>query len=111
MTRVNTGIQWEYAIRDYFIAKGYTVVRAAGSKGAIDLVAFNAQEIIFIQAKKEKTNTNYVKDEDRLRAVQIPSEGKKQMWIKQGTSVTIVQLDPTGNKLQLIQVKDMKVKK
>lgn len=41
----------EYKVRDLLIAEGYDVVRSAGSKGAIDLVAIKAGQILFVQVK------------------------------------------------------------
>jgi len=108
MTRVNSGVKFEYFIRDYLVKKGYEVVRAAGSKGAVDLVGLNEREVLLIQAKKEKQTKSYVKDETRLRAVVSPPNAKKQLWIKQGTSITIVQLDKKGNKIKMHTMKEMK---
>lgn len=45
------GRAFEYRVRDRFKAKGYEVLRAAGSKGPADLVAFKKGSIIFIQCK------------------------------------------------------------
>lgn len=39
MNNYARGRRKEYQVRDLFITKGYTVVRAAGSLGEIDLVA------------------------------------------------------------------------
>jgi Holliday junction resolvase len=35
----DTGRRWEWQVRDWFRARGYVVIRAAGSHGPADLVA------------------------------------------------------------------------
>jgi hypothetical protein len=45
------GRRAEWKSRDYLIACGYTVVRAAGSKGAFDLVAWKADGGMLVQVK------------------------------------------------------------
>ncbi|HEY4721038.1 MAG TPA: hypothetical protein VII92_04275, partial [Anaerolineae bacterium] len=46
-----SGRRAEYAARRRLQLNGYTVVRAAGSKGPIDLVAWNDSELRLIQIK------------------------------------------------------------
>lgn len=41
----------EYKVRDLLVDNGYDVVRSAGSKGAIDLVAIKPGQILFVQVK------------------------------------------------------------
>lgn len=110
MTRVNTGVAWEYKIRDYFLAKGYEVVRAAGSKGAVDLVMFNTQETVLIQAKKESRKLNYLDDELRLRDFSAPSHVRKQLWIKNKAKITVIELgeSESENEIRTMHRKDMK---
>jgi len=50
------GRKYEWKIRDRWRAKGYYVVRSAGSKGIIDLVAINpkTKKIVLIQCKSYK---------------------------------------------------------
>jgi Holliday junction resolvase len=40
MTQGTAGRRFEWKVRDALRADGYTVIRSAGSKGAVDLVAF-----------------------------------------------------------------------
>ena len=52
---VNTAAQGrriEWAVRDYLILNGYEVVRAAGSKGPADLVAFKSGQLLVISVKR-----------------------------------------------------------
>jgi Holliday junction resolvase len=53
VTRYETGRRFEYRVREYLVDNGYTVVRAAGSKGnsKIDLVAIKPGQLLFVQAK------------------------------------------------------------
>jgi len=46
------GRNFEYRVKKYFEAKGYFVVRSAGSKGVFDLIAITDGEIIGIQCKR-----------------------------------------------------------
>lgn len=89
MTRVNTGIQFEYKVRDYLRAKGYQVMRAAGSKGAIDLLAWKEETVLAIQCKKETRKQNYSSDWERLCAVSMPVAWKRQVLVKRGNTVYI----------------------
>lgn len=45
------GRRAEWRSRDWLQAQGYEVVRAAGSKGTFDLVAFNETEILLVNVK------------------------------------------------------------
>lgn len=52
---VNTAVQGrrvEHAIRDDLIARGFYVVRSAGSKGRVDLVAIGAGVVLLVQCKR-----------------------------------------------------------
>lgn len=89
MTRVNTGIVFEYKVRDYFKALGYEVMRAAGSKGAIDLLVWKGDRAVAIQCKKETRKQNYEKDWDWLVGVPIPMNWSRQLWVKRGDTVYI----------------------
>lgn len=55
-----SGKNFEYKVRDYFVNKGYFVVRSAGSKGIADLVAFNSRNAaeypLLIQCKHHAIN-------------------------------------------------------
>lgn len=51
MTSYSKGADFERACRDVLLAAGFAVVRATGSHTKIDLVAFRANELLFIQCK------------------------------------------------------------
>jgi Holliday junction resolvase len=63
MTQGTAGRRFEWKVRDALRADGYTVIRSAGSKGAVDLVAFKqwteklplysiVSHMLFVQAKR-----------------------------------------------------------
>lgn len=63
MTRYEVGRRFEWRVRRHFEKEGYFVVRAAGSKGPVDLVAVRksylapaqrAALVLFIQCKVRK---------------------------------------------------------
>ena len=87
MTRVNTGVAFEYKMRDYFKALGFEVMRAAGSKGAMDLLAWKGEQVIAMQCKKETKKKSYKEDWKRLLKKPMPKEWIRQLWIKRGEDV------------------------
>lgn len=48
MTHYQRGVYLERLARDLLHEQGYAVLRAADSKGAVDLAAFNAREVQLI---------------------------------------------------------------
>jgi len=57
-----SGRNFEYSVRDHLEAKGYVVVRSAGSHTPIDLVAFNKYGFNLIQCKHGKIKLSEIKD-------------------------------------------------
>jgi len=51
MTRYSDGYRFECTTRDALKTDGYEVIRSAGSKGKVDLVAFKTGQILFVQNK------------------------------------------------------------
>lgn len=51
MSQYRRGAEFERATRHALEADGYEVIRSAGSKGKVDLVAFKTGQILFIQNK------------------------------------------------------------
>lgn len=56
MSNYSDGRRFEYKVRDALAADGYFLIRAAGSKGLIDLVAFKPGQMLFVQAKRRDGN-------------------------------------------------------
>ena len=100
MTRYTMGVSFEYLVRDYLKAQGYSCVRSAGSKGAVDLVCWSPDEILFCQCKKESSKRTYQRDKQKLLSLPIPANGKLLLWIKRGQNV-IVHTIGTGKVCEL----------
>ena len=74
------GVYLERQARDELVKQGYVVVRSAGSRGPMDLVAIGAEEILLIQVKKKSSNVS--SGRDGLDGFLCPSNCKKQLWVK-----------------------------
>lgn len=62
MTNKNyiSGRRWEYKVKDQWEKDGYVVIRASGSHGDFDLVAFNPHLVdmpYFIQCKRTRSES------------------------------------------------------
>ena len=68
------GAYRERQARKLLEEEGYTVVRAAGSKGFADLVAFNSDHILFINVKLNQWPSP--SEREAARSVQLPSNGE-----------------------------------
>jgi len=55
------GRRLEYKVKHRLEAKGWYVVRSAGSKGLIDLVAIKPKKVLLIQVKRRKPGKRYLK--------------------------------------------------
>jgi len=51
MAQYHRGRAFEHAVRAQLVADGYDVIRSAGSKTKIDLVAFKTGQVLLIQCK------------------------------------------------------------
>lgn len=88
------GTKFEYVVRDYFKGRGFEVMRAAGSKGAVDLMAWNGKDVFLIQCKKEKKkNSSFREDVERMRGVATQPRWKRQLWVKRGKNVMVHDID------------------
>ena len=81
MTNYDRGVYLERKARDVLIQNGYVVIRSAGSRGPMDLVAIGANEIILVQVKKKGSNVSSGREE--LESFLCPSNCKKQLWVKE----------------------------
>lgn len=81
-TNYQSGVRIERNIVIFLREHGYSVLRSAGSKGVIDVVAYNTKTVRFIQSKTTKTSsTSYAKDIKSLLDLQIPEYCSKEFWI------------------------------
>ena len=53
MSHYRDGREFEYRVRAALIADGYDVIRSAGSKTKVDLVAFKPGQAVFVQCKRD----------------------------------------------------------
>lgn len=59
--------------------KFHTIIRSAGSRSSIDIVAISKSKIFLIQVKTGKGR--FKKEIRRLKRMKVPSSVKKQLWI------------------------------
>lgn len=52
MSHYRGGREFEYRTIRHLTTNGYEIVRSAGSKGKIDIVAFKLGELLFVQCKR-----------------------------------------------------------
>jgi len=86
------GRRAEYEARDILISEGYAVMRAAGSKGAADLVGVRADqaaytdqlEVLWVSCKRG-TGRADAAQRDRLRAL----PGRCEVWTRQRGGVWV----------------------
>jgi Holliday junction resolvase len=69
-TRYERGRNLEYRLKKQLEDEGYTVIRSAGSHSPVDLVAFNQEEVLFIQVKSSESQAK------RVEKIAVPSSCK-----------------------------------
>jgi hypothetical protein len=74
-----SGVRAEYRARDWLRAVGFYVVRAAGSHGAFDLVAFNAHSIRLISTKRGGATLSPT-ERAALLAIPVPPNATREYW-------------------------------
>ena len=62
---------------------GYEAIGSKASRGAADVIAWNDEEIRFIQSKNESRKGAYTEDLERLKKMKCPPNGKRELWIRQ----------------------------
>ena len=73
----------EYLAQREWEAEGWTTVRAAGSKGAIDIVAWRAERVCFLQIKTFQDRPgSYAKDIQQLSDIMLPPNATAELWIR-----------------------------
>ena len=78
MTNYTKGRRLEYLARKELESEGWAVLRSAGSRGAFDLIAVNAEMVRFIQVKMAGALR---KAEVRsLRKVKVPDNCTVEVW-------------------------------
>ena len=86
--RINLGIKGrrlEWKARDELRKEGYLVVRSAGSRTPIDLIAIGLNKILLVQVKatkiKDTTLQSFTKDIQQLEEIPCPQCCIKELWI------------------------------
>ena len=79
MSTATKGRRAEWKARKLLEAAGYTVTRAAGSKGAADLVAWNSVHIRFLNVK---SGTKYcgTLEREAFALVPVPPNATREIW-------------------------------
>jgi hypothetical protein len=79
MSTATKGRRAEHRVRDILEAAGYRVIRAAGSKGIADLVAWNSAHLRLVSVK---SGTAYASEVEReaLRLVPAPPGTTREIW-------------------------------
>lgn len=54
MTHYDSGRRLEYKVRDDLRENGYEVIRSAGSKSPVDLLAFKRRQVLLVQVKNKR---------------------------------------------------------
>ena len=78
MNQYRRGARVERLLRKKLESEGYYVVRSAGSRGAVDLVAWNYNQCLAIQVSLIGVKTK--KDFDRLRTVPTLPHMERRMY-------------------------------
>lgn len=74
----------EYLAQRELEAEGWFTVRAAGSKGAVDIVAWRAERVCFLQIKTFQDRPgSYAKDVQQLSDIMLPPNATAELWIRQ----------------------------
>lgn len=62
---------------------GYDATRSAASLGQADVVAWNNEQIRFIQCKSEGSKSgSYIPDIEKLKKMKCPPNGTRELWIR-----------------------------
>jgi Holliday junction resolvase-like predicted endonuclease len=78
VTNYRNGRRLEYLARDELQGDGYVVIRSAGSHGPVDLIAWNAERVRFIQVKAG--GAIRPKDRATLAALVVPAGASVELW-------------------------------
>lgn len=79
MNTAGKGRRNEWKTRDLLRREGYHVVRSAGSKGIVDIVAFNGQRLLLVQVKTNGGMSS--EDIQNLKSLPAPPFASKQLWV------------------------------
>jgi len=76
------GIVKEREAKRLLVSWGYNVLRARGSLGVVDLVAFNGEHSRFISIKRVKGKYySFIHEVENLKNLKTPRYSQKELWI------------------------------
>lgn len=79
MSNYAKGRRREYRTQQLLEATGYTTTRAASSKGAADVIAWNDTSIRFISVKSGSAYASAV-EREALKLLPVPVNATKEIW-------------------------------
>jgi hypothetical protein len=82
VTHYAAGRRLEYIARDELRRRGYVVIRAAGSKGVIDLVGIGPADVLAVQVKADGQSIGAAVRE--LAALPCPACVRREVWTWRG---------------------------
>jgi len=84
------GLNAEYRVRDLFHRRGILVVRAAGSRGPVDLVVIEPNRVRLIQVKKAGQPLG--KARAALARVRTPRNVTREIWVSTRAGFVVEQM-------------------
>ena len=73
----------EYLAQRELEAEGWNTARMAGSKGVVDIIAWRAERVCFLQIKSYQDRPgSYAKDLEQLRDMILPPSSTAELWIR-----------------------------
>lgn len=96
MTNYRNGYELERAAKRLLEDNGYYVVRAAGSKGAADLVALKRGEVVLVQCKLDGYLLPREREKFGVLADTLAAFGCVASWEKEGRTARTVRIQAVG---------------
>lgn len=107
MTNYSQGRAFEYAVRDVLTDQGFYVMRSAGSKTKVDLVAIKGGQIALVQCKRH----GVISPAERTVLFDLAALNPNTLPLvasKEGSNVTLSVLTGTGPKDKELWIGEMK---
>jgi Holliday junction resolvase len=92
MSNYAKGARLERLARAELQAAGYVILRSAGSKGPVDLVALNQCHVRLIQVKA--AGAARPADLFKLRTLPAPRNASRELWVRERGHWRIVKVKP-----------------
>lgn len=105
MSNYRKGADLERAAAKVLIGNGYLVIRSAGSKSPVDLVALKRGETVLVQCKVDGYLTPSERNELRGSAIVLQATAVAARWHKESPSsarrvafTELISMGPAGNR-------------